>query len=35
MAPPYADDDFELGNREFLKTGWPEVASRIDELTRE
>jgi len=35
MAPPYEDDDFELGDREFLKTGWPEVDSEIEKLTRE
>ena len=35
MAPPYEDDDFELGDREFLKTGWPKASSRIGELTRE
>jgi len=35
MTPPYVDEEFELGSRDFLKTGWPEVSDRIDELTRE
>jgi predicted cupin superfamily sugar epimerase len=34
MAPPYADEGFELGRREELLADWPSAAGRIAELTR-
>ena len=34
MAPPYADEGFELGRRDDLVAGWPAVADRIGALTR-
>lgn len=34
MAPPYADEGFELGRRDDLVADWPSAAERIAELTR-
>jgi predicted cupin superfamily sugar epimerase len=34
MAPPYADEGFELGRRDVLVADWPSAAERIAELTR-
>ena len=34
MAPPYADEGFELGRRDELLADWPSAAGRIAELTR-
>ncbi len=34
MAPPYRDEDFELGDRAELSRGWPACADLIRSLTR-
>lgn len=34
MAPPYRDEDFELGDRAQLCAGWPAYADRIRALSR-
>lgn len=34
MAPPYRDEELELGQRAALRRGWPAYAGQITELTR-
>jgi len=34
VAPGFEPDDFSLGERETLKTGWPQEAGWIEQLSR-